>query len=403
MLHLNQNYLKLPKNYLFAEIAQRVEAYQKAHPDADIIRLGIGDVTQPIPRVIAEALSDCALKMTQSEFFKGYGPYEGYAFLREKIAAYYATQGVVVDPDAIFVNDGAKADTASIIDIFQVEKIAVCDPVYPVYIDSNALAGNLGTLDSNTGKWEKVVYMPCTEENNFVPALPTEPVDLIYLCFPNNPTGSMISLEKLQQFVDFANQTGAIILYDGAYEAYITQDYPHSIYACKGAKTCAIEFRSLSKDAGFTGLRSGYTVIPKELVRDNLSLHDLWMRRQATKYNGASVLIQHGAAARFTLAGQEAVQQLISFYQENARLILQGFQQIGWHVFGGVNAPYIWLKTPDHLSSWDFFDYLLNTVQIVGTPGSGFGPAGEGYFRLTAFGSREKTLQAIERLKKQYG
>ena len=362
--------------------------------------MGIGDVTRPLPKTIVKAMQNACEEMLNEKTFKGYGPYEGYEFLRTAIAKNYKNFGVDIAIDEIFVNDGAKADTANIIEIFDNNTtIAVCDPVYPVYVDSNALCGRLGNYDTNTGKWSKVLYMSCVKENNFLPELPKTKVDLIYLCFPNNPTGKMISKKELQKWVDYANKNGSIILYDAAYEAYITEDLPHSIYECDGAKTCAIEFKSLSKDAGFTGIRSGYTIIPNDLKIDGIKLNSLWMRRQATKYNGASYIIQKGAEARYTEEGKKEVKELIGYYQQNAKFIYNGLKEIGLEVHGGINSPYIWLKTPNNMKSWDFFDLLLNKANVVGTPGVGFGPSGEGYFRLTSFGSKETTEKAVLRIK----
>ena len=400
MTKINENFLKLPKNYLFAEIANRVETYVKQNPDKQVLKLGIGDVTRPLPKTIVKAMQNACEEMLNEKTFRGYGPYEGYEFLRSAIAKNYKNFGVDIAIDEIFVNDGAKADTANIIEIFDNNTIiAVCDPVYPVYVDSNALCGRLGNYDTNTGKWSKVLYMPCVKENNFLPELPKTKVDLIYLCFPNNPTGEMISKKELQKWIDYANKNGSIILYDAAYEAYITEDLPHSIYECDGAKTCAIEFKSLSKDAGFTGIRSGYTIIPNDLKIDGIKLNSLWMRRQATKYNGASYIIQKGAEARYTEEGKKEVKELIGYYQQNAKFIYNGLKEIGLEVHGGINSPYIWLKTPNNMKSWDFFDLLLNKANVVGTPGVGFGPSGEGYFRLTSFGSKETTEKAVLRIK----
>jgi len=401
MTKINENFLKLPKNYLFAEIGNRVEAYKKSNTKADILKLGIGDVTRPLPKSVVKEMQMACEEMLDINKFKGYGPYEGYEFLRKAISDDYAKRNTKVEINEIFVNDGAKADTANILELFNNNtKIAVCDPVYPVYVDSNALAGRTGEFNSSTGKWSKVVYMPCTKENNFNPELPKEKADLIYLCFPNNPTGSMISKKDLQKWVDYANENGCIILYDAAYEAYITENLPHSIYECNGAKTCAIEFKSFSKDAGFTGIRSGYTVIPNELKVEGHQLNQLWLRRQSTKYNGASYIIQRGAFARFSEEGRKEVKEIISYYQQNAKVIFNGLKDAGLEVYGAVNSPYIWLKTPNNMSSWEFFDFLLDKANVVGTPGSGFGPSGEGYFRLTSFGTKETTEKAVERIKK---
>lgn len=401
MTKINENFLKLPKNYLFAEINNRVEKYKKENPNVEILKLGIGDVTRPLPKSIVKAMQDGCEKMLNQDTFKGYGPYEGYDFLRKAISDTYKERNVNIEIDEIFVNDGAKADTASIIEIFDNNNsIAVCDPVYPVYIDSNALAGRLGDFDENSGKWSKLLYMPCIKENNFIPEVPKEKVDLIYLCFPNNPTGEMISKEELQKWVDYANNNGSVIFYDSAYEAYITEDLPHTIYECDGAKNCAIEFKSLSKDAGFTGIRSGYTIIPNDLKINGIKLNSLWMRRQSTKYNGASFIIQCGALARYTEEGKKEVKELISYYQNNGKIIYNGLKNIGLEVYGAINSPYVWLKTINNMKSWDFFDLLLNKAHVVGTPGSGFGPSGEGYFRLTSFGSKETSEKAIEMIKK---
>lgn len=400
MTKINENFLKLPKNYLFAEIANRVEKYKKENPDKEVLKLGIGDVSRPLPKTIAKAMEKACEEMLDEKTFRGYGPYEGYEFLRKPIAESYKNYGVEINPNEVFVNDGAKSDTANIIDIFAEDsKIAVCDPVYPVYVDSNALMGRAGEYNASSGRWSNIYYMPCTKENGFLPQLPVEKVDLIYLCFPNNPTGEMISKDELQKWVDYANNNGAIILYDAAYEAYITEDLPHTIYECDGAKRCAIEFKSLSKDAGFTGVRSGYTIIPNDLKIGDIQLNSLWMRRQSTKYNGASFIIQRGAEARYTEEGKKEVQELISYYQNNAKIIYNGLKDAGFEVYGAINSPYIWLKTPKNMTSWEFFDMLLNKVQVVGTPGSGFGPSGEGYFRLTAFGSKEVTEKAVSRIK----
>ncbi len=400
MLKINENYLKLPSNYLFSTIAKKVETYKQNHPEANIISLGIGDVTQPLVPVVIEALHKAVDEMADASTFKGYAPDLGYDFLRQAIAAHDYHD--YISAEEIFVSDGAKSDTSNIQEIFSTEcKIAVCDPVYPVYVDSNAMAGRTGDFDTTLGKWNRVIYMPCTTENNFVPAFPTEVPDLIYLCCPNNPTGTTLTKTQLQAWVDYANQNHAIILYDAAYEAYITDvDVPHSIYECKGAKTCAIEFRSFSKNAGFTGVRLGYTVVPKELKVDGTSVHALWQRRHGTKFNGVPYIIQRAGQAIYTPEGQKQIHDQIRYYQDNARLILDTLKSSGYEVYGGKNAPYIWLKTPKSMSSWDFFDYLLEHAHVVGTPGSGFGPSGEGYFRLTAFGNREDTLEALRRIQK---
>ncbi len=405
MAHVNANFQKLPGSYLFSDIARRVNAYSAAHPEADLIRLGIGDVTQPIAPSILAAIHQATDEMGRAESFHGYAPDLGYAFLREAIAEkVYAPLGTSVTADEIFVSDGAKSDSSAIQELFAGDSvISVTDPVYPVYVDSNVLAGRCGTYDAETGKWSDIVYLPCTAENGFVPALPEKTPDIIYLCIPNNPTGTTLTKDQLQVWVDYANRTGAVIVYDAAYEAYISEpDVPHSIYQCAGAETCAIEIRSFSKNAGFTGVRLGYTVVPKALVRDDVSLRDMWARRHGTKFNGAPYIIQRAGEAVFTEQGQQEIKAQVAYYMRNAKTIYEGLKTAGYEVYGGVNAPYIWLKTPDGMSSWDFFDALLNRVSIVGTPGSGFGPSGEGYFRLTAFGTYENTQRAIERIQKGF-
>lgn len=403
MARVNDNYLKLPGSYLFSTIGKKVSAFTQANPDKKIIRLGIGDVTLPLPGAVIDTLHSAVDEMAVQETFKGYAPDLGYEFLRSAIAKNdYADRGADIAIDEIFISDGAKSDSGNIGDIFSVDnKIAVCDPVYPVYVDSNVMAGRTGTYDSATETWSDVIYMPCTQENNFAPELPQETPDIIYLCFPNNPTGSTITKDELQKWVDYANEKKAVIIYDAAYEAYITEEnVPHSIYECDGARTCAIEIRSFSKNAGFTGTRLGFTVVPKDLKLDGVSLNALWARRHGTKFNGAPYIIQKAGEAVYSDEGKKQVRELVGYYMNNAKTILDGLKSAGFTVSGGVNAPYIWLKTPDNMKSWDFFDYLLNTANVVGTPGSGFGPSGEGYFRLTAFGSYENTLEAIERIKK---
>lgn len=407
MFRANENYLKLPGNYLFSTIASRIDAYGKAYPDkaADIVRLGIGDVTQPLAPSIVKVLHDAVDEMANAATFRGYAPDLGYGFLRETIARCdFEARGAEVYPDEVFVSDGAKSDSANIQEIFSGEaRIAVCDPVYPVYVDSNVMAGRTGAYNAKSGLWSDVTYMPCTQENDFVADLPGAEADisLIYLCFPNNPTGAVISKPRLQAWVDYANEHGAVIVYDAAYEAYITDpELPHSIYECNGARTCAIEIRSFSKNAGFTGTRLGYTVVPRNLKDENgVALRDLWARRHGTKFNGAPYIVQRAGEAVYSEAGQRETHDQIRYYMDNARVILDGLAAAGFQVFGGVNAPYIWLKVPDGMSSWEFFDMLLERVQVVGTPGSGFGPSGEGYFRLTAFGTREDALEAVCRIK----
>ncbi len=403
MLKINDNYLKLPGSYLFSTIAKKVQAFTEANPDKKIIRLGIGDVTQPLSPAIITALHGAVDDMSKAETFHGYAPDLGYAFLREAIAANdYAARGCDIAADEIFISDGAKSDSGNIGDIFSVDnKIAVCDPVYPVYVDTNAMAGRTGDYLADQQKWSNVIYMPCTSETNFAPELPKETPDIIYLCFPNNPTGSTITKSELQKWVDYANEKGAVIIYDAAYEAYISEEnVPHSIYECDGAQTCAIELRSFSKNAGFTGVRLGFTVIPKALKREGTTLHSLWARRHGTKFNGAPYIVQRAGEAVYSEEGKEQTKQLIAYYMNNAKVILEGLKAAGYTVSGGVNAPYIWLKTPDKMTSWEFFDNLLEKANVVGTPGSGFGPSGEGYFRLTAFGSYENTIAAVERIKK---
>ena len=399
MFKLNENYLKLPGSYLFSTIAKKVAAFQESHPDREIIRLGIGDVTQPIAPAIIDALHKAVDEMGHAETFHGYAPDLGYGFLRETIVEKdYKAWGCEVYPDEIFVSDGAKSDCGNIEEIFVDScRIAVCDPVYPVYVDSNVMAGRTGDYDEATGKWSRVIYMPCTAENNFVPELPEETPDLIYLCFPNNPTGTTLTRDQLQVWVDYANRVGAVILYDAAYEAYITEDdVPHSIYELPGARTCAIEFRSFSKKAGFTGLRLGFTVVPKDLMCGDVQVRSLWARRHGTKFNGAPYIVQKAGEAVYSDEGNRQVMEQVGYYMRNAHVIYDGLKKAGYQVFGGVNSPYIWLKVPEGMTSWEFFDYLLDKAGVVGTPGSGFGPSGEGYFRLTAFGTYENTVKAVE-------
>ena len=401
MARINSDYLKLPGSYLFSEIGRRVRTYQAEHPEADVIRLGIGDVTQPIAPAIIDSLHAAVEEMGHPESFRGYAPDLGYEFLRRKIAeSDYAARGCEISPEEIFVSDGAKCDCANIQEIFSTEnRIAVCDPVYPVYVDSNVMAGRTGEYDPAAGCYKDVIYMPCTAENEFTPDLPEQTPDLIYLCFPNNPTGAVMNKEQLQKWVDYANQNGSVILYDAAYEAYISEeDVPHSIYECDGAQTCAIELRSFSKTAGFTGLRLGFTVIPKALRVEGVDLWSLWARRHGTKYNGAPYIIQRAGEAVYSAEGQSQIREQIAYYMANAKYIRENLESAGYRVCGGVNAPYIWLKTPGEMTSWEFFDHLLTKAHVVGTPGSGFGPGGEHYFRLTAFGSRENTIEAVNRI-----
>lgn len=402
MFKINDNYLKLPGSYLFSTIGKKVNAYAAANPDRKIIRLGIGDVTLPLPPVVVEALHKAVDEMGDAASFRGYAPDLGYDFLRNAIAEKdFAARGCGIAADEIFISDGAKSDSANIQEIFGPDnRIAVCDPVYPVYIDSNVMAGRCGDYDEKLQKWSNVIYMPCTAENGFVPELPKERPDLIYLCFPNNPTGCAVTKEQLQRWVDYANAEGAVILFDAAYEAYISEkDIPHSVYECEGARTCAIELRSFSKNAGFTGLRLGYTVVPKELKAGGISLHALWARRHGTKYNGAPYIVQRSGEAVYTSCGQEQVRGMVEHYMKNADVIRNGLKDAGYEVSGGVNSPYIWMKVPGGMTSWDFFDFLLERANVVGTPGSGFGPSGEGYFRLTAFGTYENTVEAVDRIR----
>ena len=408
MALINENYLRLPGSYLFAEIARRRDAFMKEHPETKVVRLGIGDATKALPDAVIKGLHSSVDEMADDRTFKGYGPDGyGYEFLISKIIENdYMSRGVKLDKDEIFISDGAKSDTANIQEIFGTDNIiALTDPVYPVYIDSNVMAGRTGLYNSETGKFDRVTYMPCTAENKFVPELPENKVDMIYLCFPNNPTGMTISREALKKWVDYAKENKAIILYDAAYEAYISEkDIPHSIYEIEGAREVAIEFRSFSKTAGFTGTRCAYTVIPKALMAytskgEAHSLNKMWYRRQTTKFNGVAYVIQKAAEAVYTSEGQKQVKVIIDYYMTNAKIIREGLINIGITVFGGVNAPYIWMKTPNGMDSWAFFDKLLNEANIIGTPGVGFGPSGQGYFRLTAFGGRENTEEAVYRFK----
>ena len=401
MVKINSNYLKLPGSYLFSTIGKKVRDYKAQHPEADIISLGIGDVTQPIAPAVISALHSAVDEMGRAESFRGYAPDLGYSFLREAIAENdFRARGCEISADEIFVSDGAKCDCGNIQEIFSVDcRIAVCDPVYPVYVDSNVMAGRTGDYDAAAGRFRDVIYLPCTAENGFSPDLPSEVPDLIYLCFPNNPTGAVIRKARLQEWVDYANKNGAVILYDAAYEAYISEpDIPHSIYECDGARDCAIEFRSFSKTAGFTGLRLGFTVIPRNLEVDGVSLWSLWARRHGTKYNGAPYIIQRAGEAVYSDAGRLQIRSQIAYYMDNAHYFFDGLKEAGYEMSGGINAPYIWLRTPDGLTSWEFFDRMLTEANVVGTPGSGFGPGGEHYFRLSAFGSHENTAEAVKRI-----
>lgn len=405
MAHINANYSKLPGSYLFSDIAKRSNAYLEAHPEAKLIKMGIGDVTLPLAPAVTQAMHNAVDDLSHAETFHGYGPEQGYDFLREAIVANdFAARGIEIELDEVFVSDGAKSDCGNIGDILSLEnRIAVCDPVYPVYVDTNAMAGRAGYYDEAAQAWTDIIYMPTTAENAFCPALPEAEVDVIYLCSPNNPTGTVLTKDQLKVWVDYANEHNSIIMFDAAYERFITEDaIPHSIYEIEGAKTCAIEFRSFSKTAGFTGARCGYTVVPKDLVRDGVSLNSLWNRRQTTKFNGASYVIQKGAAAIFTPEGAAQVDENIAYYLQNAKVIKDSLESCGFEVFGGVNSPYIWCKTPDNMGSWEFFTKLLEEANIITTPGAGFGPAGEGYIRFTAFGNADATLEAMERVKALY-
>ncbi len=410
MARINDHYLKLKAGYLFPEIGRRVARFVQEHPGADVIRMGIGDVTEPLPPAVRAAMHEAIDEMGDRGTFKGYGPEQGYAFLREAIATHaFASRGAQVEADEIFVSDGSKCDTGNILDVLGSDNVtAITDPVYPVYVDTNVMAGHTGAADAQ-GRYEGLVYLPLTAENGFVPELPSQRVDLIYLCFPNNPTGAVADRATLTRWVEYARANESLILFDAAYESYITDPaIPHSIFEIEGARECAIEFRSFSKDAGFTGTRCAYTVVPKSVMGrasdgTRHSLHALWNRRHTTKFNGVSYVVQKGAAATFTDAGRREVRGLIEFYLENARLIREGLEACRIDAYGGVNAPYVWLRCPGGMTSWEFFDRLLGEVHLVGTPGSGFGAAGEGYFRLSAFNSRAKVVEAIERLKKWVG
>lgn len=408
MATVNENFLKLSQNYLFSDIAKKVSRYVAEHPEADIIRLGIGDVTRPLAPAVIEAMHKAVDEMACKETFRGYGPEQGYGFLQKAIIDNdLAPRGVTFDPDEIFISDGAKSDTGNIGDILAKDNvICVTDPIYPVYIDSNVMAGRAGELIG--GMWSDIVYLPCNDENNFVPELPAKHVDVVYLCYPNNPTGTVISRSELKKWVDYALANDVLIMYDAAYEAYIQdEDIPHSIYEVEGAKKCAIEFHSYSKTAGFTGVRCGYTIIPKELMAvsaggEKVSLNHLWNRRQCTKFNGTSYITQRGAEAIYTEEGKKQIKETIAYYMENARIMREAFTELGMKFFGGKNAPYIWLKTPGNMTSWEFFDEMLHKINVVGTPGVGFGPSGEGFFRFTAFGSKEDCTEAMRRLKEWY-
>lgn len=408
MALVNEHYLKLPGSYLFSDIAKKVNMFKTTHPGKELIRLGIGDVTRPLPQASIDAMHHAVDELAHAETFHGYGPEQGYDFLIEAILKHdFASRGINLSHSEIFISDGAKSDTGNIGEILRHDNsMGVTDPIYPVYIDSNVMCGRAGELGKN-GKWSNVTYLPCTAENNFIPQLPDRRIDIIYLCYPNNPTGTTLTKAELKKWVDYALANDTLIFFDAAYEAYIREDnVPHSIYEIKGAKRCAIEFRSFSKTAGFTGVRCGYTVVPKELTAatlegDRIPLNKLWNRRQCTKFNGTSYITQRGAEAIYTPEGKAQVKETIDYYMENARIMREGLLGAGFTVFGGVNAPYIWLQTPKGISSWAFFEQLLYKVNVVGTPGVGFGPSGEGYLRLTAFGKREDCTEAMRRIRER--
>lgn len=408
MTYINEDFLKLPGAYLFSEIAQKVTAFKTQDPEADVISLGIGDVTQPLIPAVTEALHRAADEMAHAETFRGYGPERGYGFLRKAIVENdFLARGIEISEDEVFVNDGAKSDTGNFQELLGKNvRIAVTDPIYPVYIDSNVMGGRTGELGAD-GHWSNVVYMPCCAENGFVPELPQEDVDVIYLCYPNNPTGTTLSREELQRWVDYALEHDALIFYDAAYEAYIQDDsIPHSIYEIKGARRVAVEFHSFSKTAGFTGIRCGYTVVPHDVTASTkdgqrIALNPVWNRRQSTKFNGTSYLSQRAAEAIYTPAGKQQTKQAIDYYMQNARMMRETLTDMGLEVYGGTDAPYLWIRTPKGMTSWQFFDEMLHKACVVCTPGAGFGPAGEGYVRLTAFGQHEATKDALERIKRQ--
>lgn len=407
MVKINENFLKMEDSYLFSTVANKVAKYQQDNPDKNIIKLGIGDVTKPIANKIIEQMKKAVDELGKSNTFRGYGPEQGYEFLRKAIVKYdYEKRGVQILPDEVFISDGSKCDCGNIVDLFDINnKIAITDPVYPVYLDTNIMSGRTGKYNTETGKYDGVIYIPCTSENDFIPELPQEIPDIIYLCFPNNPTGTVINKKELTKWVNYAKDNNAIILYDSAYEAFITEeDIPHTIYEIEGAKEVAIEFKSFSKTAGFTGIRCAYTIVPKELkIKLNngkeVSLNKLWNRRQCTKFNGVSYITQRAAEAIYTEEGQKEIKENIKYYLENAKIIREGLDEVGIQYCGGINSPYIWIKVPNNMKSWEFFDMLLEKANIVGTPGVGFGPSGEGYFRLTAFGERKNTEEAMKRIK----
>lgn len=407
MALVNEHFLKLPGNYLFADIAKKINAFKTANPQKDIIRMGIGDVTRPLPPVCIEAMHKAVEELAHKESFRGYGPEQGYDFLSEAIIKHdYAPRGIQLSTSEVFISDGAKSDTGNIGDILRHDNsVGVTDPIYPVYIDSNVMSGRAGVLEADSGKWSNVTYMPCTSDNHFIPEIPNKRIDIVYLCYPNNPTGTTLSKAELKKWVDYALANDTLILFDAAYEAFIQDpEIPHSIYEIKGAKKCAIEFRSFSKTAGFTGVRCGYTVVPKELTAgtlngERISLNQMWNRRQCTKFNGTSYITQRAAEAIYTPEGKEQIRATIDYYMGNAKLMKEGLEACNLQVYGGENAPYLWIKTPNNVSSWKFFDQMLYEANVVGTPGVGFGPSGEGYIRLTAFGERENCIEAMKRLK----
>lgn len=407
MVKINENFLKMEDSYLFSTVANKVAKYQQDNPDKNIIKLGIGDVTKPIANKIIEQMKKAVDELGKSNTFRGYGPEQGYEFLRKAIVKYdYEKRGVQILQDEVFISDGSKCDCGNIVDLFDINnKIAITDPVYPVYLDTNIMSGRTGKYNTETGKYDGVIYIPCTSENDFIPELPQEVPDIIYLCFPNNPTGTVINKKELTKWVNYAKDNNAIILYDSAYEAFITEeDIPHTIYEIEGEKEVAIEFKSFSKTAGFTGIRCAYTIVPKGLkIKSNngkeVSLNKLWNRRQCTKFNGVSYITQRAAEAIYTEEGQKEIKENIKYYLENAKIIREGLDEVGIQYCGGINSPYIWLKVPKNMGSWEFFDMLLEKANVVGTPGVGFGPSGEGYFRLTAFGERKNTEEAMKRIK----
>ncbi len=409
MALVNEHFLKLPGNYLFADVARKVNAFKSAHKNVNVISLGTGDVTQPLAPAVIEALHKAADEMGRAETFRGYGPEQGYQFLREAIIKNdYLPRGIHLDINEVFINDGAKSDTGNIQELIRWDNsIGVTDPIYPVYLDSNSMIGRSGVKDSHD-RWSNVVYFPCTAENNFIPEIPSRRVDVVYLCYPNNPTGTVISKEELRKWVNYALHNDALIFYDAAYEAYIQDpDIPHSIYEIRGARKCAIEFRSYSKTAGFTGVRCGYTIVPEEvsaatLEGKRIELNPLWLRRQCTKFNGTSYLSQRAAEAIYTPEGKKQVRKTIAYYMQNAELMLKRFRTLGYEVYGGANAPYVWMKTPHGMPSWRFFEEMLNRAHVVCTPGAGFGPSGEGYARFTAFGTHEQTEEALKRIERWF-